>query len=52
MSSTAIIDTSKKFVDGIENIDNVIKIINKDNDILYLNKLLSDTSDFIETFSN
>ena len=53
MSSTAIIDTNKKFVNGIENIDNVIKIINKeDNDILYLNKLLSDTSDFIETYSN
>ena len=51
MSSTAIIDTNKKFVNGIENIDNVIKIINKeDNDILYLNKLLSDTSDFYRNF--
>ncbi len=53
VSSSAIIDTNKKFVNGIENIDNVIKIINKkDDDILYLNKLLSDTNDFIETFSN
>ena len=52
-SSSAIFDTNNKFIHGIENINNVIKIVNKkDNDILYLNKLLTDTNEFIETFSN
>ena len=53
VSSSYVRDTNNRYLDGIENIDNIIKIINKnDSDINYLDKILSDKNEFIEKYSN
>ena len=53
VSSSYVRSTNNKYLNGIENIDNIIKIINNDDsDINYLDKILSDNNDFIEKYSN
>ena len=53
VSISYVRNSNNKYIDGIENIDNIIKIINKnDSDINYLDKLLTNNTEFIEKFSN
>ena len=53
VSSSQVRDTNNKYINGIENIDNIIRIINRnDSDINYLDKILSDNNEFIEKYSN
>tara|TARA_A100001015_G_scaffold67421_1_gene74676 strand:- start:127 stop:543 length:417 start_codon:yes stop_codon:yes gene_type:complete len=53
VSSSQVRDTNNKYINGIENIDNIIKIINRnDSDINYLDRILTDNNEFIEEYSN
>ena len=53
VSSSQVRDTNNKYINGIENIDNIIKIINRnDSDINYLDRILTDNNEFIEKYSN
>lgn len=53
VSSSYVRDTNNKYINGIENIDNIIKIINRnDSDINYLERILTDNNEFIEKYSN
>ena len=52
IDSEKIINTNNKFVNNLESIDSIINIVNTDNDIDKLNKLIVDSDDFIEIFSN
>ena len=53
VSSSYVRDTNNKYIKGIENIDNIIKIINRnDSDINYLERILTDNNEFIEKYSN
>ena len=52
IESKKIRETNDKYVDNLESIDSLMNIISNDNDIDKLNKLLSDSDDFIEKFSN
>lgn len=53
VSLSYVRNSNNKYIDGIENIDNIIKIINKnDSDINYLDKLLTNSNEFIEKYSN
>ena len=53
VSSSYVRDTNNKYINGIENIDNIIKIINRnDSDINYLERILTDNNEFIEKYYN
>ena len=52
IDSEKIINVNNKFVTNLESIDSIINIINTDNDIEKLNRLIIDSDDFIEKFSN
>jgi hypothetical protein len=53
ISISYVRDTNNKYIKGIENIDNIIKIINRnDSDINYLERILTDNNEFIEKYSN
>ena len=52
IESQKIKETNNKYVNNLESIDSIINIVSNDSDIEKLNKLLSDSDDFIEKFSN
>lgn len=52
IESQKIKETNNKYVNNLESIDSIINIVSNDSDIEKLNKLLSDSEDFIEKFSN
>jgi esterase/lipase len=54
IDSERIIDVNNKFVNNLESIDSIINIVNKDDNINIdkLNKLITDSDEFIEIFSN
>lgn len=52
VSCHKIKDTNDKYVNNIQSIDNIIKILNNDNNIDYLDELVSEKNDFIEVYSN
>lgn len=53
VSSNIIKDTNNEYINNIENIDSIIKILNNDNDINFLDEILSEKKDeYIEVYSN